>query len=143
VYPKEKSLKKTMVLSMACLVVLALAGCSLMYDLIPSSDPLVGTWTVSQVSNGTSAFQSAATAGWVGTMIVKADGTWSEDFSVTPGGAISMSGTWIDSAQGVYTIVVAASTAPNYGSFVVTLSSDKKTMYSGGGSGISMQLTKN
>jgi hypothetical protein len=136
-------MKKSVVITALCLMTLALAGCSLMYGIIPSTDPIVGSWTVSQVSSGASAFQSASAAGWAGTMSVKADSTWSEDYTATPYGAMTMSGTWTDSSPGVYTIIVGTSTAPNYGSYVVTLSKDQKTMYSAGGGGVSLQLSKN
>ena len=133
-------MKRVFEFSLLFLLALMLAGCGWIYSLIPGMDPVVGTWTLSKVSLSNAAWETASAAGWSGTATIKDDGTWSESMTAS-GSTMTMLGNWTDSSPGIYTLIVTSTTVTNYGTYVATLSSDQKTLYSGGGTS-SFQFTK-
>ncbi len=135
-------MRKILILFFLGVVALLFVGCKLFYSIDPAADPIVGTWTLAQVTTGSTAWVSAAAAGDTGTLTVTSSGSWTETIDIS-GSTGTISGNWTDTSPGIYTIVVTADTLGGYGVDLITLSSDQKTLYSGSGSGgPSFQFTK-
>ncbi len=134
-------MKRALPFAIIILLVLLFAGCNVFEGLIPSLDPIVGTWTVSKMlmtSGSDGSWHDASYFGVSGTTTVAGDGSWSGSFTQSAT-TTAVAGSW-QNDSGVYTLI--CNTAGYSGITTITLTSNNKTAYVVASSGVQEQLTK-
>ncbi len=132
-------MKRVLTVVAVCAGVLLFGSCNLMYSIFPGADPIVAAWTLSQLTSSGGAWSTASAAGASGTMTFKDDKSYSGTVTIPPSPAAAVSGTWSGS-NGLYTLNQGGTNGA--GVYLMTISSDGKTLYSNNGVGNSTIWTK-
>ncbi len=133
-------MKRVWAIVVVCAAVLLLGSCNLMYGIFPGADPVVGTWTLSQLTlSSSSGWSTASAAGASGSMTFKDDKSFSGTITIPPNPAFASSGTWSGN-NGLYTLNQGGTNGA--GVYLMTLSADGKTLFSNNGVGNSTIWTK-